>query len=64
MGGFYPYDDSLEVKRVTEEKVVFEVEGSVAYQSGEYMNERNGTLELEVSKSRAESMAQEILDSS
>lgn len=58
---FYPYKDTLEVKRVTDEKVVFEVEGSVATQSGEYMNEKNGTMEFEVSRERAEDMAEEIL---
>ena len=61
-GGFYPYKDTLQVKRVTDEEVVFEVEGSVAYQSGEYMNEKNKTIEIEVSRERAEEMAGKILN--
>lgn len=62
MSGFYSYQDSLDVKEINKDTVVFEVEGSVAVKSGEYMNEKNGTLEFEVSKDRAEDMAKEILE--
>lgn len=62
MSGFYPYQDSLDVKEINKDTVVFEVEGSVAVKSGEYMNEKNGTLEFEVSRDRAEDMAKEILE--
>lgn len=50
MSGSYLYQDSLDVKEINEDTVVFEVEGSVAVKSGEYMNEKNGTPEFEVSR--------------
>jgi hypothetical protein len=59
---FLPYKNSLEVKSVEDDTVVFEVRGSTTVQDGEYMNERNATIDIEVSRDRAEEMAEEILE--
>ena len=62
MSNFYPYKDTLEVKQITGEKVVFEIEGNVATQYNGQMTDSNGTIRFEVSREKAEKIAQEILD--
>lgn len=58
----FAYKDSLKVKSVEDDTIVFEVEGSASVQDGEYMNERNATIDVEVSRGRAEEMAEKILE--
>lgn len=61
MTGFYAYDDSLEVEKITEDTVILKIRGAETYQSGEYTNERNATKRFEVCRETAESVAKEIL---
>jgi hypothetical protein len=59
---FFAYKNGLQVKSVEDDTVVFEVEGSASVQDGEYMEETNATIDVEVSRDRAEEIAEEILE--
>jgi hypothetical protein len=59
---FFAYKDSLKIKSVEDDTVVFEVEGSATSHGGDYMNEKNATIDIEVYSDRAEEMAKKILE--
>lgn len=57
---FVPYKDSLEIKKVEEEKVVFELEGFTTSTSDMDATDKNTTIEFELSRSKAQNIFKQL----
>lgn len=60
---FVPYKDSLEIKKVEEEKVVFELEGFTTSTSDMDATDKNTTIEFELSRSKAQNIFKQLRQS-
>lgn len=59
-GSFTPYKNSLEIKRIEDDKVVFELEGFTTSSSEIDATDKNTTVEFELSRSRAEDIFRQL----
>lgn len=61
---FVTFEDTLKIVEQTEDRVVFEIEGSTAPKDsyGGFAEPESETMEFEVSRERAEDIASDILD--
>jgi len=60
MVSIFNYEEGIHDISVEGDVVVVEAEGSESYQSGEYMNERNVTLRVELTPEQVLEAAEEI----